>query len=164
MKQVLRLAVLFWFAHGVVSAQTITFEFVPGYPAPIDQMVISNQYAAEFGVSFRYEDGSYPQLAKRGAPRTAFQGPNDGDDNAKLNQGCGDFFLTDDGVVSTAPPPLIITYSSPVAAASGVIIDIDSTPAFGGNERWLLEARGAGDVLLATNRLGVAAFNSGDGL
>lgn len=150
--------------RGVLSAQTITFEFVPGLPAPIDQLIISNQYAADFGVSFRYEDGSYPQLATRGSPRTAFQGPNDGDDNARLNQGCGDFFLTDDGIVGTAPSPLIITYATPVAAASGVIIDIDSAPAFGGNERWLLEARGTNDILLATNRLGVTTFNSGEGL
>ena len=149
---------------SVSFSQTITFEFVPGLPAPMDQMTISNQYAADFGVSFHYEDGSYPQLAKRDSPRTAFQGPNDGDDNAKQNQGCGDFFLTDDGIVGDAPSPLVIAYSHPVAAASGVIIDIDSAPAFGGNERWLLEARDTNNVLLATNRLGVTAFNSGEGL
>jgi hypothetical protein len=161
---------VFTISFGVVllerdlGAQTINFESVPGLPFPIDQMIISNQYEANFGVSFRFEDGSYPQLAKRGAPRTAFKGPNNGDDNANLDQGCGNFFLTDDGLVELAPPPLIITYSAPVSAASGVIIDIDASPSDGGNERWLLEARGINNILLDTNLLRVTSFNTGSGL
>jgi len=147
-----------------VFGQTIDFESVPGIPAPIDGMAISNQYEATFGVSFIFEDGHFPYLAKVGPPRTAFQGPNGGDDNVQPNQGVGEFFLTDDFVTNnlgTAPAPLLVTYTTPVAAASGVIIDVDEAP--GGVERWIVEALNTNNVLLVSNRVTVNNAFSGNG-
>lgn len=52
---------------------------------------------------------------------------------------------------------------APVAAAAGVILDIDSNPVLGGAERWRVEARGLLDVVLASTLLAPASFNGGDG-
>jgi hypothetical protein len=75
----------------------------------------------------------------------------------------GSFFLTDDGETGPAPPALIISYAVPVGAAGGVILDIDANPVLGGAERWRVETRGMGDVLLAITLLSPASFNGGDG-
>lgn len=149
---------------SVAFAQTITFESVPGVPAALDGMIISNQFAADYGVSFSFEGGCFPQLAKVGPPMTAFQGPKQSDDTLAENQGCGSFFLTDDGIVGEAPAPLIISYAHPVAAASGVIIDVDFSADNGGRERWVLEARGTNNALLTNTILVPNSFNAGSGL
>ena len=129
---------------------------------PIDGMAISNQFLTKFGVAFSLEGGGFPVLAKVGPPLTAFSGPT-GEDGPATNQNVGSFFLTDDGQTGPAPPALIISYVAPVAAASGVIIDIDSNPALGGAERWRVEARGAGNILLEAALLTPTSFNGGDG-
>jgi hypothetical protein len=144
------------------QGQTIDFEKVPGIAVPIDGMSISNQFQGIFGVSFSLEGGGFPVLAKVGAPLTAFSGPT-GEDGPATNQNAGSFFLTDDGQTGLAPPALIISYGQPVAAASGVIIDIDSNPALGGAERWRVEARNATNVLLESTLLAPNSFNGGDG-
>ena len=144
------------------QGQTIDFEKVPGVAVPIDGMAISNEFQATFGVSFSLEGGGFPVLAKVGAPLTAFSGPT-GEDGPATNQNVGSFFLTDDGQTGPAPPALIITYALPVAAASGVIIDIDSNPALGGAERWRVEARNATNGLLESVLLAPTSFNGGDG-
>lgn len=146
----------------VLLGQTIDFEKVPGVAMPIDGMAISNQFQLAFGVQFSLEGGGFPVLAKVGAPLTAFSGPT-GEDGPATNQNVGSFFLTDDGQTGPAPPALVISYEVPVAAASGVILDIDSNPVLGGAERWRVEARGAGNILLTSILLTPTSFNGGDG-
>jgi hypothetical protein len=68
------------------------------------------------------------------------------------------FFLTDDGVISGPPAPLIITYASPVDAAYGQIIDID------GQEGWTVDARDAKDVVLTSVVLNAGDPGTGDGV
>ncbi len=83
-------------------------------------------------------------LAQVGALRTAFQGFGGLPDEPAPETGAGTYFLTDDGVVSGPPTPLIVTYDTPVAAASGMHLVVD------GDEAWELRARDASDGILDT--------------
>jgi hypothetical protein len=122
--------------------KVITFELVNGEP-PTEGDEISDQFRAEFGVSFALENGTLPKIAQVGEPATAFEP----DDNPREGQGIGSFFLTEDGEVFNGldASPLIVTFDTPTSAASGQILDID----FG--EVFLVEARDAdGNVLEET--------------
>ncbi len=138
----------------------IDFETVPGVGVPTEGTSISNQYQASDGVSFSLEGGGFPVIAEAGSPRTAFAGypSGAGDDTPAPGQGVGTFFLTDDGVVEGIPQALIISYDSPVAAASGVIIDID------GDEAWDVEARNSSGVVIDTVSLSSGDPDTGDGI
>lgn len=140
-------AILLASAVGAANAQTIDFESIPG-AVPADGLAISNQFAAVSGVVFSLANGSDPVLAQVGAPQTAFQGFSLGPDQPAPGTNAGQFFLTDDGIVGPPPPTLLIDYLQPVAAASGVILDIDGT------EEWTLEAFDGAGNLLATVVLG----------
>jgi len=158
---------------AIAKAQTnlIDFETLPSGGIPTEGMAISNQFLASHGVSFAFTNGTFPLVAKRrGTNIIAFLGPS-GDNTFAANQGVGDYFLTDpDATIGLPPPPLVITYSEAVSNASGVIIDIDRAANQGGDEAWLLEARGTNNILLATNRLAYSTNalerspNAGDGL
>ncbi len=116
-------------------AQRINFGTLPNGSAPANGMLISNQYSLPpYGVSFQFEDGSYPRLAKVGG-RTAqaFIGRGGRADLPAPGQDVGQFFLADS--IKGRPLPFIITYVTPVAAASGVIIDLDR------KESWRIQAR-----------------------
>lgn len=149
---------------GLVFSQTIDFETLPGGGAPTDSMIISNQYLAAFGISFQFEDGSYPRIAKVGSPATAFYGPpsNSVPDTPAPGQNVGSYFLTDDGKIAVPPSPLIISYAVPVQAASGVLIDIESVP--DGDEIWRIEARSEAGGVLESQTLTPASSGAGDGL
>ena len=123
----------------------VDFEFVPG-DAPVDGLLISNQFQASLGISFVMEDASFPRLAQVGPPKTAFNGFG-GPDQPAPGVDVGQFFLTDDGVVGSPPPPLLVNYATPVEAASGIIIDIDFS------EQWTIEAKDAMSNVLATQVL-----------
>lgn len=121
-----------------VPAALIDFESIPG-ATPTDGMTISNQFAMSAGVSFSLEGGGYPKLAKVGLPTTAFE-PND---TPLQVEKIGSFFLTDDGILAgLVAPPLIVTYSTPTAAASGVVLDIDF------DEQFRIQARDASSNIL----------------
>lgn len=122
-------------------AQTMTFESILGQ-TPIDGMEISTQFLESHGVTFNLENGDSPVLAKVGSPRTAFEGYQGQDDEPAPGQGVGSFFLTDDGTLGGPPQPLIVSYAAPVAAAGGVILDIDGT------EEWTVEVRDATGAVL----------------
>lgn len=135
------------FAITPAHAVLINFESIPG-ESPYEGLSISDQFLATAGVSFSLEGGGFPVLAEVGDPRTAF-GPSD---TPAAGQDIGSFFLTDTGSLSSdTPPAVIISYSTPTAIASGVLIDIDF------NEGWTLEAFDSDQVLLDTITL-----NSGD--
>jgi|ERR1043166_7570404 hypothetical protein len=142
------------------SGQVIDFESLPNGSLVTNRMVISNQFLQPFGVSFRFENGTYPQIAQVGAPPTAFWGPpnNTSADRVVDGQNVGTNFLTDDGVIGEAPPPLIITYSSAVAQTSGFILDIDR------QEAWDVEARNSLTQIVARVHLGARAPFTGDGV
>ncbi|MFK7888474.1 MAG: thrombospondin type 3 repeat-containing protein [Gammaproteobacteria bacterium] len=122
-------------------AQDIDFESIAGEPS-VDGLSISNQFADTLGVVFSLANGNSPVLAQVGLPQTAFQGFGLQADQPAPGTNAGQFFLTDDGIVGAPPSTLIIDYLAPVAAASGIILDIDGT------EEWTIEALdGDGNVL-----------------
>jgi hypothetical protein len=146
-------------AHAV----PIDFETIPG-GTPSEGLVISNQFQATLGVIFELEGGGHPVLAEVGDPMTAFGGSRDNlpdQPSAAALAQVGQFFLTDDGVVGAPQPALIIRYDTPVAAASGVLIDVDGWAQGAIYEAFRVEARGAGDVVLETIEL-IGAI-TGDG-
>ncbi|MFK8029875.1 MAG: proprotein convertase P-domain-containing protein [Gammaproteobacteria bacterium] len=125
------------------SSETVTFETIPG-GTPTDGLPINTQFLADFGIAFSLEGGGFPVLAQVGEPRTAFQGFNLLADQPAPGTNTGSFFLTDDGGIAGPPTPIIISYANPVAAASGVLLDID------GMEGWQIQARDANDSVIDT--------------
>ena len=128
---------------NIAHAQAIDFETLPDGTPTTDQMLISDQYVADFGVRFDLVDpvtlvvvGS-PQIAKIGNPRTAFNAC--GPDTPNPGQGIGESFLTDDGTISNNVETLLVTYTDPVSQAAGVILDTD-TRTGAGYEEWTIEA------------------------
>ena len=143
-------------------AGLINFATIPG-GTPFEGLAISNQFFITEGVSFSLEGGGFPVIAEVGAPVTAFRGPpnNTGFDNPLPNQGIGSFFLTDDGMLdSLISPALIVTYNSPTAAASGVILDIDA------DEIFRIEPRDASGNVYISDIITISAGdpNTGDGV
>ncbi|MFG0274938.1 MAG: hypothetical protein ACF8QF_07770 [Phycisphaerales bacterium] len=157
--------------------QTIDFETLPGGAPTVDQQEISTEYEANFGVSFALISRTtglpigLPRIAKVGTPQTAFASCN-GADTPLPGQGIGDSFLTDNNSIGVAGD-LLITYVSPVSAASGVVLDVDCRTPTGGPpcEQWTIEALdGAGAVLetavidgLAGPSMGTCADPNGAG-
>jgi hypothetical protein len=127
-------------------AQTIDFETLANGQAPSDGLTIDNQYAS-LGVTFSLGNGSSPVLAKVGSPRTAFEGYNLLDDQPAPGSNTGEWFLTDDGVISGPPSPLKIQYATDVQSASGVLLDID------GQEQWTVQAFDASGVQVGSDQV-----------
>lgn len=134
-------------------AQPIDFESFPDGTPTTDRETISDQYLAAFGVRFDIVDGTTllpigsPQIAKVGAPQTAFVGC--GPDTPLDGEGVGQSFITDDNQISDQAGSLLLTYSSPVSQACGVVIDVDGRlgPAY---EKWTIEALDASQQVLET--------------
>jgi streptogramin lyase len=110
----------------------------------VDQQTISTEYAS-LGVTFTLLDhntglpiGS-PRIAKVGTPTTAFEGCSAGDTPLPY-LGLGQSFLTD-GTSVGLEGDLLIEYSTPVAQASGLILDIDCRTSGGPPcEQWTITA------------------------
>lgn len=147
MKSLFTLSVVLVLAASVGAQGVIDFETIPG-TVPSDGLPISNQFQATHGVTFALANGGTPVLAQAGPPRTAFQGHNLLDDEPEPSTGAGQFFLTDDGILAGLPSTLIVNYTTPVSAATGVILDID------GSEEWTIEAIDAAGNILDTVVLG----------
>lgn len=110
------------------GAQFIDFETLPGGAGTVDQQTISDEYLS-LGVTFSLLDpvtgtliGS-PRIAKAGLPQTAFEGCIS-PDTPLPHLGLGQSYLTD-GTAIGLEGNVRIEYTTPVAQASGVIIDID---------------------------------------
>ncbi len=139
------------FLASIASGQVINFETLPDGTPTSDGQEISDQYEAAFGVSFALLDhttglpAGNPHIAKVGPPLTAFGSLCFGEDTPIPGQGLGSSFLTDDGLDPGPILDLLVTYSSPVAQASGVLIDtdcrIDAGPPC---EQWTITAYDAG--------------------
>jgi outer membrane protein assembly factor BamB len=108
--------------------QLIDFETLPGGDATVDQQEISTEYDV-YGVTFSLlsrETGlpiGFPRIAKAGPPRTAFEGCF-AVDTPRPHLDLGVSFLTD-GTELGVEGDLLIEYVTPVAQASGIILDID---------------------------------------
>jgi hypothetical protein len=128
---------------GVAYPQILDFETLPDGSPTTDMQVISTEYAGfPFGVTFEVVDPvtgqflGYPRIAKVGPPRTAFQGCGGGSDNTVPNAGVCKSFLTDDDQVGSIGS-LRVLYGSPVAGASGSLLDVDMPS---GVEQWTVTA------------------------
>ncbi|RMF02695.1 MAG: gliding motility-associated C-terminal domain-containing protein [Bacteroidetes bacterium] len=130
-------------AQNFSGCISVDFETLPNQ-VPREGLVISDQYLAEFGVSFSLENGTSPRLAQVGFPTTAFASVF-GEDTPAPGTDIGQFFLTDDGTLSGLQmSPLIITFAQPVDSFSTCVLDIDLgewfvIEAFGENGERLLE-------------------------
>lgn len=129
---------------AVAAPGLIDFETVPGM-APADQLPIASQYQSPFGVTFSLSTGGTPFLERAGAGDAG---------HGFLNNGLGVFDAAATGFASQLQsyylrigtgtlqvgtmPQLVIGYSTPVAAASAQIWDIDGNAS--GTEQWLVEA------------------------
>jgi hypothetical protein len=104
---------------GAIAQSVVDFETVPG-GAPADQLAISTQYLAEFGVTFSLEGGGTPYLERTGAgdPGHGFYNADfaafDVESTTYAGQ-LGDYFLRfGTSTFFTAPGPvLVIEYSAP---------------------------------------------------
>ncbi len=156
----LTLLATYTFGQGVVS-----FEYLPDGTEPYEGMSISTQFLDSHGITFVLEDGSFPKLAKRGSPATAFKiGNNAGDDEIDPGLGMGSFFLTDDGLFSTTQHSLIVNYEDPVMSASGYLLDLDGAPWDSGIfEEWEIQARDSNTNVIETVTLTSEPWPAGDG-
>lgn len=144
---------------SAAQAAVIDFESIPGIGTPTEGLVISNQFEATEGVTFSLEGGGNPRIAKVGNPMTAFEGPGGAGDTPVPNQGIGTFFLTDNGTISgLVAPPLIVSYTTPTNAASGVILDIDF------DENFLIQARDGSGTILESISIIAGDPGTGDGV
>jgi hypothetical protein len=151
-----------WSAAPLVaqtSEATIDFETIRG-AIPEEGLTISDQFAASHAISFQLEGGGNPVLAEVGGSVSAFLGPpNDTTpDTPAENQNIGQYFLTDDGALNTSSRNLIVLYDIPTAAASGMILDIDSS------ETFTIEARNASGDVLQTITIDAGDPRTGDGI
>jgi len=157
-------------AASTAHAQTIDFETLPDGTPTADTEFISDQYLSAYGVRFDLVDPvtlaptESPRIAKVGSPQTAFSGC--GADTPLANQGVGSSFLTDNTSVNNTAGTLLVSYTSPVAAASAVILDVDrrSASVF---EEWTIEALDASmntlETYVITAPTGPDNCNSGQG-
>lgn len=159
------LAFGFIFTAGRLLGQTITFEALPNGAPLAGGTVISDQFSvAPYGVSFRFEDGSYPVIRRVGGNNngkpTAFWGYPDGTgyNMPAPGQNVGTNFLSDDGQVGAPPSPFIITYSAPVSSASAFILDVDHA------EAWDIYARNAQTQVVAVVHLEHDMPGTGEGI
>jgi hypothetical protein len=140
------------------AAAVIDFEVVPG-ATPADQLAISNQYALSEGVTFSLSTGGTPFLEESGSadgttgfirnfPEEAMEA--DVEREGYTGLGLGGFFLRlgTDNFFAAPVPVLIIDYSTPVAAASAQIWDIDANDF--GTEQWRVQAFNDAAEVVAT--------------
>jgi hypothetical protein len=139
---------------GLANAALLDFETVP-MGTPSDQLDISTQYEATYGVTFSLVGGGTPTLEKTG-------GSDDGHGFLNFQTGTatpdvetagyegqlGDYYLRigTDELLSAPIPNLLISYTNPVSAASAQIWDIDGGPA--GTEQWLVTALDSGGSVI----------------
>jgi DNA-binding beta-propeller fold protein YncE len=142
---------------SLAPAQVIDFETVPGGSPTVDQQTISTEYSS-LGVTFSLLDRTtglpigYPRIAKTGLPQTAFEGCTAADTPYPY-LGLGQSFLTD-GTAVELEGDLRIEYTTPVAQASGVILDVDCRTNGGPPcEQWTITAYDTMDAVIDTRVL-----------
>ena len=142
------------------ASAAVDFETVPGIDPPSEGMGISNQYAPGYGITFTLSSGQQPILAQVGSPAVGYNSYA-GDDTPAPGQNVGNFFLVDPNTQflgSPPPPDLLVSYSSPMITANGVILDIDQS------EAWLIQALNSSHLVIDSMTLDPGSINAGDGL
>lgn len=139
------------------SLAIIDFEVIPG-GQPASGLEISTQFSSTHGVTFSLEPEGNPVLAGVGGPTEAFAGPFGGDTTANGVE-TGEYFLTDDGVLSGLVAQVLrVDYSPPTSAASGEILDIDF------DESFVIEAFNGDGELIDSVAIKAGDEKTGDGL
>ena len=112
------------------GAVLLDFETISG-STPVEGMTISNQFAAQFGISFRLANGGFPAIARKGAPQSSFNvsnvSPTLYDQLSPVDPRANDFgnFFLNDDCVPTGSQAIIMDFSSPVSRVSGFVLDVD---------------------------------------
>jgi RHS repeat-associated protein len=112
--------------RDATPAPILTFEEVGGSPLP-EGTSVADQYASEFGLRFSTNGPAFPFIVHEGGPKIAYAGPPGGSapDTPADGQGVGGRFLSFAPGPDGRLPQLHIDYATPVARASGHILDID---------------------------------------
>lgn len=159
-KNLLAVLILFCICHAHGQNTTcveIDFENIPGGPY-VEGAVINTQYLANFGIEFTLEDGTSPRLAQTGFPTTAF-GSVWGSDEPAPGEDIGNFFLTDDGLLSGLNMiPVIVNFTDPVDSFSTCVLDIDF------EEFFVIDAFDENGAILLSDTIRDGDPNTGDGL
>ncbi len=134
----------------------LDFETIQGI-IPTEGLEISTEYLSSNGVSFKFEDGTNPHIARLGLPNTAFN-TNLGNEFVNESQLIGMYFLTDDGVLgSEYLSPLIMSFSSPLDSISGLVLDVDI------GERFIIQAIDQFDSVIDQTIIEAGDPGTGDG-
>lgn len=141
-------------ALAQAAGGTINFESIPN-GSPSDQLAISSQFQATFGVAFSTSVGGTPYIESTGGKDVGYgflYGPSDLQDTAVpgFESQLGSFYLRfgTTNLLVAPVPSLLINYSIPVSAASAQIWDIDSNSK--GTEKWRIDALGSSSNVLAS--------------
>jgi hypothetical protein len=149
---------------AVASAvtNTVDFENVPG--GNVEGMNISDQYKPSTGISFEYEDGSFPVLVRE-KPAVVTTEPlplgfwnhhHEYTDHVVDGQDVGNWFVARG--FPEPPPVLDVNFDKPVAGAGGEILDIDRKKA------WEIDAYSPTDTLVGSITLMSHTDGTGDGI
>ncbi len=138
----------------------IDFEELPNGETPTDNMILSDQFFADYGLTFNLSDGTLPHLAKTGSPVTAFGSSYFPYDDAPApGEDVGSFFITDDGhLQGLESPDLIVNFTIPLDSFAAVVLDID----FG--EVFTIESRDVFGEVIHTITIHDGDPNTGDGV
>lgn len=120
---------------------------------------ISNQFEAEFGLTFQLESGGHPVLAQIGDPLTAFSS-GFGNDTPRPEDAAaiGQYFLTDDGDWIETADPIILNFSTPIDSFAGCILDMD------GGEIFYIDAYDDIGNIILQDSIMAGEPNTGDGV
>lgn len=106
-----------------MSVLWIDFESLPDGSAAQSGMKISDQFEEDYGITFARGNGQAATIAKRGGATEAF-GSHDNIVGYDQDE-TGDYFLTDDGVISGSSATMVMDLTIAANALHGLILDVD---------------------------------------
>jgi hypothetical protein len=122
------LCLAIYFSSTEDQAAVLDFERVNG-EMPFEGMIISNQFAATFGMQFKSLDSSYyPIIVQKGHPGRVFTSTQGWDTPfANNTEDTGDYFLADAASgIESGPKGFAVQFDAPVSVFSLDLIDVDS--------------------------------------
>jgi gliding motility-associated-like protein len=145
------------FSQDDIECITIDFESIPNETL-FEGLEISEQYRDSFGMYFELETGGVPVLAEVGGFQAAAFASIWGQDTPAPGVDIGQFFLTDDGMLSGLfSPPVIVRFDIPVDTFSGCILDMDLSEIF------VIQARDEFDQVILSDTISAGDPGTGDG-
>ncbi len=145
----------------------IDFETVPG-TVPTNGLIISNQYTAAYGVTFRPLGSAIVGLTQTGSDAVAFGfclGPANASVCTKANHlypsdpladAIGNYFLSLGGILGT-PYGLVVDLNVPVSQTGGFIMDVDGT------DQWTVKTYSDTNGVNLTDEMVITAGDPGTG-